>query len=125
MKSRSTKGWETPDYIGQYIYQSLYRPSINRDTGCWSVEYPLSNDQDINQYSGKSAAISVLINQTCHDFLACLISCSLCKTIDLSKFARRWPLKFSVELVAAQNGGGLPSRPAFPSSPGTVLTVGG
>ena len=55
----------------------------------------------------------------------------------LSEFARRWPLKFSLEfrlstgvaraqaIVAAQNGGGLPSRPAFPSSPGTVLIVGG
>ena len=29
------------------------------------------------------------------------------------------------EKVAAQNVGGLPSRPAFPSSPGAVLTVGG
>ena len=28
------------------------------------------------------------------------------------------------EKVAAQNVGGLPSRPAFPSSPGAVLTVG-
>ena len=28
-------------------------------------------------------------------------------------------------IVAAQNGEGLPSRPTFPSSPGTVLTVGG
>ena len=46
----------------------------------------------------------------------------------LSEFARRWPFKFSLEhgrMVAAQNGGGLPSKPAFPSSSGTVLTVGG
>ena len=51
----------------------------------------------------------------------------------LSEFTRRWPLKFSLEHglrpcsshAAAQNGGDLPSRPAFPSSPGTVLIVGG
>ena len=29
------------------------------------------------------------------------------------------------EKVATQNAEGLPSRPAFPSSPGAVLTVGG
>ena len=43
----------------------------------------------------------------------------------------RWSFRLSrgvaraQAIVAAQNGGGLPSRPAFPSSPGTVLTVGG
>ena len=37
-----------------------------------------------------------------------------------------WSFRLSTgPIVAAQNGGGLPSRPAFPSSPGTVLTVDG
>ena len=49
--------------------------------------------------------------------------------IYLSEFARMWPLKLLLEhghtIVAAQNAGGLPSRPAFPSSPGAVLTVVG
>ena len=53
--------------------------------------------------------------------------------IYLSEFARRWPLRFWLEhghpraqaIVAAQNAGGLRSRPAFPRSPRAVLTVAG
>ena len=43
----------------------------------------------------------------------------------------RWSFRLSTGVartqatVAAQKAGGLPSRTAFPSSPGTVLTVGG